>query len=405
MRVSRLAQDIAESPTLKLNDRARVLRDQGEPVIHLGIGEPQNTAPPAAIEAASACLADGKIKYTPTSGLASLKRAIKEYTLRSYGQDVELDQILVSNGAKQTLFNVFLTLIDPGDEVILLAPYWVSYPEMIKMARGIPVIVQPDLEGFHISVNAVQRAVTERTKAILINSPNNPSGVIYDAAFLQAMVDFSEAEGIHLIMDDIYNKLVFDGHHAPGAYQYTGRAIEDTRLIVVNGVSKAYGMTGFRIGWVIAPSTLIANMTKFQAQTTSNPSMVSQFAAEGALGGNQDVVDDLRLEMQHNRDVILKELQAIKGVRVHPPSGTFYCLPDFSRIMKDSRVLADLLLEKVWVVTVPGSAFGMEGHLRLSFAGSEADVREGMRRIRWALDPQTPAHIRIGERELVRDWL
>jgi len=404
MKLSRLAHEIAESPTLKLNDRARALRDQGEPIIHLGIGEPKNAAPIGAIVAASACLTDGRVKYTPTSGLPCLKRAIQAYTLQYYGKQVEPENILVANGAKQALFNAFLSLVDEGDEVILLAPYWVSYPEMIKMAGGQPVVVQPDMPGFHLSSDVVQRAVTNRTRAILINSPNNPSGVVYRKDFIRDMVAFCEAENIHLITDDIYHKLVFDGMEAPGAYQFTSLPIESSQLIVINGVSKSYGMTGFRIGWAIAPAELVTAMTKFQAQTTSSPPMVSQLAAEGALTGEQGVLEGLRLDMQNNRDVMLSELAAIEGVHVSPPAGTFYCLPDFSSIMEDSMTLAELLLEKVRVVTVPGCAFGMEGYLRLSFAGSMKEIREGMRRIRWAVDANGSHSIRIGDNHIKRDW-
>jgi len=405
MVMSKLANEIAESPTLKLNDRARVLRDQGEDLIHLGIGEPQNAAPIGAILIASAALTAGSIKYTPTSGLPALKQAICRYTLENYKRQVQPANILVSNGAKQGLYNIFLSLINPGDEVIVLAPYWVSYPEMIKMARGIPIMLQPDRTGFHFSPEAVIEAVSERTRAIIINSPNNPSGVVYSPEFIRAMVEFGESTGIFIIMDDIYHKLVFDGSEAPGAYQFTDAEIEQTHVLIVNGVSKMYGMTGFRIGWVVAPSALVEVMTKFQAQTTSNPSMISQVAAEGALTGSQDTAEGLRLQMQNNRNVMLDELAGITGVTVSKPSGTFYCLPDFSTYSLDSNALAEKLLNKARVVTVPGAAFGMEGHLRLSFAGSLRDIREGVQRIRWAIDPEAPTRIRIGDKEMVRDWL
>lgn len=405
MGVSRLSEEIAESPTLKLNDRARALRDSGENLVHLGIGEPKNAAPLNALLNAAAKLTDGCVKYTPTSGLPALKCAISRYTLDYYQREVEPQNILVSNGAKQALYNIFLSIIDPGDEVVVLAPYWVSYPEMIKMAHGVPVVLQPDQEDFRHSVDAVQQAVGEKTKAILINSPNNPSGVVYDADFIQAMVEFGESHGIYIIMDDIYHRLVFDGTEAAGALQYAHDDLEKTHVLLVNGVSKLFGMTGFRIGWVIAPSYLIAAMTKFQAQTTSNPSMVSQVAAEGALNGSLNVVEGLRLQMQNNRNVMLTELSAIPDINVVTPAGTFYCLPDFSAHGQDSTALAERLLEKARVVTVPGAAFGMEGHLRLSYAGTIRDIREGVRRIQWAVDPRAPRTLRIGEKEIVRDWL
>jgi len=405
MGVSRLTEEIAESPTLKLNDRARALRDQGENLVHLGIGEPKNAAPLGALLNAAARLTDGCVKYTPTSGLPALKSAISRYTLDYYQREVGPEHILVSNGAKQALYNIFLSIIDPGDEVVVLAPYWVSYPEMIKMVHGVPVVVQPDLDGFQHSAEAVKKRVGKKTKAILINSPNNPSGVVYSDEFVRAMVEFGESHGIYVIMDDIYHRLVFDGNEAPGALQYAQEDLEKTHLLLVNGVSKLFGMTGFRIGWVVAPSYLVKAMTKFQAQTTSNPSMISQVAAEGALNGPLDVVEGLRLQMQNNRNVILTELSAIPEVKVVKPAGTFYCLPDFSAYDPDSTALAERLLDKARVVTVPGAAFGMEGHLRLSYAGTIRDIREGIRRIHWAVDPKAPKTLRIGEKEIVRDWL
>jgi len=218
-------------------------------------------------------------------------------------------------------------------------------------------------------------------------------------------VDFCERRDIYLIMDDIYHKLVFDGKEAPPAYRYTRKDIENTRVIVVNGVSKLYGMTGFRIGWVIANRRLVEVMTNIQAQTTSCPSVISQKAAEGALTGVQSVVENLRLTIQNNRDVMMQELSTFDGVKVTKPDGTFYCLPDFRAYSQDSVELANFLLKKALVVTVPGKPFGMEGHLRLSFAGSVKDITEGIERIKWALDPNAPNEIYIGDRKMVRDWL
>jgi aspartate aminotransferase len=405
MAISQLARTIKESPTLRLNEKARVLRELGVPVIHLGIGEPKNKAPIDAILSSAARLNTGEVKYTPTDGTPSLKKAIIRYMEEHYQRLVAPENIIVSTGAKQSLFNILFTILDPQDEVIILAPYWVSYPEMVKMVNGVPVVVRPEDGSFHPRMEEIEQAVSSYTKAIVINSPNNPSGMIYSDEFIAAIVEFCETRGIYLILDDIYHKLVFDGQRAAPAYQYSKKDQESTRLIVVNGVSKLYGMTGIRIGWVVAPRKLVEVMLNIQAQTTSNPSVISQAAAEGALTGVQTVVESLRLTIQNNRDVMMQEMRAFNGVHVARPQGTFYCLPDFRAYQKDSVKLANFLLEKAMVVTVPGVEFGMEGYLRLSYAGAVNDVIEGIERMKWALVPDSPNEIYIGDRKFIRDWL
>ncbi len=405
MTVSRLARTIRESATLRLNEEARILREKGEPVIHLGIGEPKNKAPINALLVSAARLSSGDVKYTPTDGTPSLKKAIIRYMEEQYDRLPAPENIIVSTGAKQSLYNILFTLIDPQDEVILLAPYWVSYPEMVKMVYGIPVIVVPEDGTFHPRMEEIERAVSSYTKAIIVNSPNNPSGILFNEAFISEIVEFCESKGIYLILDDIYQKLVFDGLRAVPAYRYTQKDIDSSHLIVVNGVSKLYGMTGFRIGWVTGPRKLVEVMTNIQAQTTSNPSVISQAAAEGALMGVQSVVESLRLTIQNNRDVIMQELQSFNGVYTVKPQGTFYCLPDFRAYEQDSEKLSQFLLRKALVVTVPGAEFGMQGYLRLSYAGAVKDFTEGLERMKWALDPEAPNEIYIGDRKLVRDWL
>ena len=405
MSISTLAKSIAESPTLKLNEEARLLRERGEAVIHLGIGEPKNRAPMTAILSAAAKLNTGDIKYAPTDGIPSLKKAIIRYTEENYDKVVAPENVIVSAGAKQSIYNVLYSLLNPQDEVIILAPYWVSYPEMVKMCYGVPVPVTPEDGTFHPRMADVQRAVSSATKAIIINSPNNPSGTIFSDEFICDIVQFCEKKGIYVIMDDIYHKLVFDGKKPPSAYKFTDKDIESTHVIVVNGVSKLYGMTGFRIGWTIAPRKLVEVMTNVQGQITSCASPFLQTAAEGALNGLQGVVENLRLTIENNRNIIMQELNSFTGVKCHKPDGTFYCLPDFRAYSKDSIALSNLLLKKAMVVTVPGREFGMEGHLRLSYAGSVKDVTEGIARIKWVLDPNSPNDIYIGDKKLVRDWL
>jgi len=410
MSLSQVAISIPASPTIALNEEARLLREKGEPVIHLGIGEPKNKTPITAILSSAAKLASGDVKYVPTDGTPSLKKAIVRYSEENYDRVVAPQNIIVSDGAKQSLFNILFTLCNPQDEVIVIAPYWVSYPEMIRMIGAIPVIVTPEDGSFIPRFDEIEQAVGSYTKAIIVNSPNNPSGMVYPEDLISKIVDMCEHKGIYMICDDIYHKLVFDGKVAVPACKYTQLDVENSKVILVNGVAKLYGMTGFRVGWVIAPKKLVAIMTNVQSQTTTCVSPVMQAAAEGALTGMQSIVESLRLSIQNNRDVLMQELHSFSDVHCVKPQGTFYALPDFkaycrNSVAKNSVELCHFLLKKVLVVTVPGKEFGMEGHLRLSYAGTVKELTEGIERMKWALDPNAPSEIYIGDRKLVRDWL
>lgn len=405
MKLSKLALDIAESPTLALNEEARLLRERGEAVIHLGIGEPKNKTPIAAILASAAKLTSGEVKYTPADGVPSLKKAVIRYTDENYDKAVAPENVLITNGAKQSLFNIFYSILNPQDEVIVLAPYWVSYPEIIKMCYGKPVIVTPADGTFTPTFEEIERAVTGYTRAIIVNSPNNPSGVVYPPELIARLVEFCERKKIYMVCDDIYHKLVFEHVKAEPAYKFSRRDIEDSQIIVVNGVAKVYGMTGFRVGWVLGPRELVRVMTNVTAQTTSGVSPVSQAAAEGALNGMQTVVEAIRLQIENNRAVLLQEMKTFNGARLIPPSGTFYALPDLRAFNNSSVELSRFLLKKALVVTVPGKEFGMEGHIRLSISGTVKDVTEGIARIKWALDPTSPNEIYIGDRKMIRDWM
>ncbi|WKZ38101.1 MAG: aminotransferase class I/II-fold pyridoxal phosphate-dependent enzyme [Anaerolineales bacterium] len=405
MRLSKLASEIVESPTLALNEEARLLRERGEAVINLGIGEPKNKTPIAAILSSGAKLSSGDVKYTPPDGLPSMKKAVIRYTEENYDRLVAPENVIITNGAKQSLYNIFYSILNPQDEVLVIAPYWVSYPEMIKMCMAIPVIVTPEDGTFIPRFEDIERAVTSSTRAIIINSPNNPSGAIYPADLLARIVELCERKGVYMICDDIYHKLTFDGHVAPPAYSFTKKEIEDSHILVVNGVAKLYGMTGFRIGWVIAPRQLVRVMTNVLAQTTSCVSPIAQAAAEGALNGLQSVVEALRLQIQNNCEIVLQEMRTFNGARLIEPKGTFYALPDLRAFSTNSVELSRFLLKKALVVTVPGKEFGMEGHIRISFAGSVKDLTEGMARIKWALDATSPNEIYIRDRKMIRDWM
>lgn len=405
MSISQLARSIADSPTLRLNEQARILREKGEPVIHLGAGEPKSKIPMEAIRSAAAQITSGEVRYTPTDGIPELKKAIIRYMEDNYGKVVGPENVIVSGGAKQALSVLLTVLINPQDEVIITAPYWVSYPEMVKMVYGVPVIVHSEDGRFQPRLQDIKAAVSSYTKAIILNSPNNPSGAVYSDDFISELVDFCETKGIYLITDDIYHKLIFDGKVFTSAYRYTKKDLEESKIIVINGVSKLYAMTGFRIGWTVAPKKIVEVMINVQAQTTSCPSTISQVASVGALNGVQSGIESLRFTLQNNRNIMVQELKALDGVHITTPGGTFYCLPDFRAYNKNSVELCHFLLSKVRVVTVPGKEFGMEGYLRLSYCGTVKDITEGVARIKWALDPNAPNEIFIGDRKLVRDWL
>ena len=392
MSLSQLARSIRESATLKLNETAALLRDKGEPIIHLGGGEPKSKAPMDAVINCAALLNTGEIRYTPPDGIPALKKAIIRYTEEHYNKLVSADNVIASGGAKQALMVLLHAILDPKEEVIFPAPYWVSYPEMVKLAGGIPVPVTAEDGTFCPTMREMADACGSYTKAIILNSPNNPSGAVYSEGFIEEMVEFCEKRSIYLIMDDIYNRLVFDGKKAAIAYDFMKAPLEQSKLVVINGVSKMYAMTGFRIGWAIGNAGLIEAMATIQSQQTSGPSSPSQWAAVGALNGVQSSAESLRITLQNNRNVMMERLRAFDGVQVREPQGTFYCFPDFSAYMKDSQKLSNFLLEKVRVVTVPGKEFGFEGHLRLSYCGTIREITEGLDRIKWASIPPRPTN-------------
>ena len=404
MSLSQLARTIKESATLKLNETAAQLREKGEPIIHLGGGEPKTKAPIDAIINCVALLNTGEIRYTPPDGIPALKKAIIRYTEEHYKKIVHAHNVIASGGAKQALMVLLHAILDPKEEVVFPAPYWVSYPEMVKLAGGVPVPVTAEDGTFFPTVQEIVDAVGSYTKAIILNSPNNPSGAMYSKDFIQEMVEFCEKKSIYLVMDDIYNRLVFDGKSAANCYEFAQEPIEESKLVVINGVSKMYAMTGFRIGWAIANKHVMEAMATIQSQQTSGPSAPAQWAAVGALNGVQSPIESLRIMLENNRNVMLDRLKAFDGVKIHPPDGTFYCFPDFSAYMKDSQKLANFLLDKVRVVAVPGKEFGFEGHLRLSYCGTIRDITEGLDRIKWALDPNSANELYLGDRKLVRDW-
>lgn len=404
MSISQIGRSIKASPTLALNEKAAILRQKGDPVIHLGGGEPKSKAPLDAIVAAAAHLNSGEIRYAPADGIPDLKKAIIRYTEENYGRMVAPENVMASGGAKQAIMVALQSIVNPQEEVIFPSPYWVSYPDMVKLCGGIPVPVVPEDGTFYPRIEDIEQRIGSYTKAIIINSPNNPSGAMYSEEFIAAVVELCEKRDIYLIMDDIYHKLIFDGRKQINPLKYAKKPLEESNMILINGVSKAYAMTGFRIGWAVANRKLIEVMTNIQGHQTSGPSVLLQKAAVGALNGIQSGIENLRVTLENNRNIMMARLKSFSGVHVTIPDGTFYCLADFSNYEKSSHKLSAMLIDKVQVLTVPGIEFGLEGHLRLSYCGSVKDITEGIERMKWALDPNSPNELYIGDRKLVRDW-
>ena len=404
MSFSHIGRSIAQSPTLKLNETAALLRAKGEPVIHLGGGEPKSKPPLDALISSAALLNSGEVRYTPADGIPALKKAIIRYTEEFYGHSVEPANVIASGGAKQAIMVALQAILNPQEEVLYPAPYWVSYPEMAKLCGGVGVPVLPEDGSFYPKIGDLEQKIGPHTRAVIINSPNNPSGAMYPAEFIADVVGLCERRDLWLIMDDIYHRLIFDGRRPISAWQFARKKGEDSKLVIVNGVSKQYAMTGFRIGWAVGPRKLIEIMTNIQSHQTSGPSAVCQHAALGALAGVQSSVESLRVTLENARNVLVARLQTFPGVKVSKPDGTFYCFADFRAYGASSAKLANFLLEKVRVLVMPGIEFGLEGHLRISFCGTIKDVTEGVERMKWALDPQAPNELYIGDRKLVRDW-
>ncbi|OGS08449.1 MAG: hypothetical protein A2270_09170 [Elusimicrobia bacterium RIFOXYA12_FULL_51_18] len=386
MHLSRLAMSVGQSATLKLNELANSLKAEGKPVIHLGGGEPEEKIPQGAYDAAVKKLATRYVRYTATGGIPELKKEIAAYTEKNYGLKPAAKNIVVSGGAKQAIYNFLMAVVDPGSEVVFPAPYWVSYPEMVKLAYGTPVIVRPEPGKLLPDMQDLDRYIGSNTRAVMLNSPNNPSGMVYPESFVRELVEICEYRGVYLMMDDIYNRLVFDGAAAPNAFSMSKRPLDESIIVSINGVSKTYSMTGFRIGWSVAGEAVSRAMVKIQAQVTSCPSALSQAAAAGALAEQGTFVDDLRAQLEKKRDLLMGELKKLKKVKLHLPQGTFYSFPDFSSYEPDSEKLSKLLLDKAMVVTVPGREFGLDGHLRISYCGPERDIIEGVSRIKKVLD-------------------
>ncbi len=405
MSLSLIAKSIKASPTLALNEKFAILKEKGDPVIHLGGGEPKSHSPMDAILAISSHLNSAEVRYAPTDGIPALKQAIIRYTEEFYNRKVQPENVIASSGAKQAIMVALQAVLNPQEEVIFPAPYWVSYPDMVKLCGALPVPAKPEDGTFYPRLKDIEDRIGSYTKAVIINSPNNPSGVVYTEEFISDIVQFCEKKDIYLIMDDIYHRLIFDGRKIINPYKYAKKLDENSKLIIINGVSKQYAMTGFRIGWAVANKKLVEAMNNIQGHQTSGTSVLLQKAAIGALNGVQSGVENLRATLENNRNVMIDLLKSFEGVKVTKPDGTFYCFADFSVYNKNSNKLSEMLIDKVQVLTVPGAEFGMDGYLRLSYCGSIKDINEGIERMKWALDLNSPNELYIGDRKLTRDWV
>ncbi|MBL8086789.1 MAG: pyridoxal phosphate-dependent aminotransferase [Chthonomonas sp.] len=371
------------SPTLGMTAKARAMKAQGLDVISFAAGEPDFNTPEPICQTAIEALQAGQTKYTASSGTPELKSAIAEKVQLDHGVAVETDQIVVSCGAKHSIYNALMVLVDPGDEVILIAPYWMTYKDQIQLAGGTAVVIYTTPEsGFCPTREQLHEAISPRTKAIILNSPSNPTGAMLDAVTLQTVAQLSKQHGFWILSDEIYDHLTYEGAHA-SVFRPDSDVLD--RTILVNGCSKTYAMTGWRIGYCVAPKPIAQAMSNLQDQVTSNPTTFSQAGAVTAMRTPADVVECMRAEFGARRDLGLELLSKIDGVRIVKPKGAFYFFIDVSahlnpRMPTDVE-LADWMLEEALIATVPGSVFEGPGHLRLSYATSRAAIEKGLERL------------------------
>jgi aspartate/methionine/tyrosine aminotransferase len=381
---------IAESATLAVDAKAKALQAAGRPVIGFGAGEPDFPTPGYIVEAAAAAAHDPRWhRYTPAAGIPALREAIAAKTLRDSGLAVGADQVLVTNGGKHAIFNAVATLVDPGDEVIIQAPYWVTYPEVVQIFGGVPVpVVTDESSGYLATVEQLEAARTPRTTMLIFVSPSNPTGAVYPPEQVAAIGRWAAEHGLWVLTDEIYEHLVYGEAQFSSLPVLVPEAAE--RCIVVNGVAKTYAMTGWRVGWMIGPKAVIKGAANLQSHATSNVSNVSQVAALTAVTGSLDAVADMRVAFDRRRRAIVAMLNAIDGVTCPEPQGAFYAYPSVKGVLgrtirgrtpTSSAELADLVLDEAEVAVVPGEAFGTPGYLRMSYALGDDDITEGVGRL------------------------
>jgi len=392
--IAERAKKVKPSPTLAVDSKAKELKAKGFDVVNFGVGEPDFDTPEHVKEAAIKAIRDGFTKYTPVGGIDELKETIIEKLEKDNGLKYRKENILVSCGAKHSLYNIAQALFGPGDEVIIPAPYWVSYPDQVLINDAQPVIVETyEEDNFMLQPEALESKITPRTKALILNSPSNPTGFIYSKKVLEEVAEIALKHNIYIISDEIYEKLIYDGEKHFSIASLDEEVKEKT--IVVNGLSKSHAMTGWRIGYAAGPAEIIKTMTKIQSQSTSNPTSIAQKAAVAALTGPQDCVEKMRQEFEKRRNYLVEGLNSIGGISCKMPKGAFYAFPNISKVLgkkvsnnqiNSSMDLSIYLLEQAKVALVPGSAFGAEGYIRISYATSMENLSKGIERIRKALE-------------------
>ena len=389
-RISQRIGSITESATLAVDAKAKALKAAGRPVIGFGAGEPDFPTPDYIVEAAINAARDPQWhRYTPAGGLPALKDAIVAKTKRDSGYDIKASQVLVTNGGKQALYNAVAALLDPDDEVLLQAPYWTTYPEAIKLAGGVPVVVMTDeTTGYRATIEQLEAARTPRTKVLVFVSPSNPTGAVYPPDLVKAIGEWALANDLWVVTDEIYEHLVY-GNAQFASLPVLVPGLAD-KCVVVNGVAKTYAMTGWRVGWIIGPDDLVKAATNLQSHATSNVANVSQVAAIAALNGDLSAVDEMKVAFDRRRKLMVEMLRAVPGFECPEPEGAFYCYPSVKgalgrdikgRVANSSAELAAIILEEAEVAVVPGEAFGTPGYIRLSYALGDADLIEGVSRI------------------------
>ncbi|MEZ5236975.1 MAG: pyridoxal phosphate-dependent aminotransferase [Acidimicrobiia bacterium] len=389
-RVSRRVGAIAPSATLAVDAKAKALKAAGKPVIGFGAGEPDFPTPEHIVAAAvAACNDPANHRYTPAGGLPELKSAVADKTKRDSGVAVAASQVLITNGGKHAVAASFETLLDPGDEVLVPAPYWTTYPEAIALAGGVTTEIATTVEsGFRVSIEQLEAACTERTKVLLFVSPSNPTGAVYPKEEIEAIGRWALDRGLWVITDEIYEHLTYGTHEHHSIVRLVPELADQT--VILNGVAKTYAMTGWRVGWMIGPNDVIEAATNLQSHTTSNVSNVAQRAALAAVAGDLEAVAMMRAAFERRGQVMYKLLNEIDGVTALEPQGAFYCFPSFEGVLgrsvggvtpRSTVELAEVILEKAEVALVPGEAFGAPGYMRLSFALSDADLTEGVGRV------------------------
>lgn len=387
MILSRKAQDIGASLTLALTAKAGELKKEGVDVVSFGVGEPDFNTPKNIIEAAIKAMKEGKTKYTATSGIVELKEAIAKKLYNENKLSYEVKNIIVSTGAKQSLANVFMAILNPGDEVIIPVPYWVSYPELVKLSDGVPVFIETKKENdFKVTYDELKSVLSDKTKAIVLNSPNNPTGTVYSKKDLETIAKFAEENDLIIISDEIYEKLIYGKEEHISIASLNEDAFK--RTIVINGFSKAYAMTGWRIGYAACYNEeLVKVMNNIQSHITSNTNSIAQFAALEALTGEQGTIEEMVKEFSSRRDLMIDIISDIDELTFIEPKGAFYVMIDISKVLEKGNIqgsmeFANLLLKEENVVVIPGIAFGEDNFIRLSYATSKEEIIKGLNRIK-----------------------